>query len=181
MEEDIGEGSVFNNEPRDTQPSVEGLSKRALALWERIQAPWNWYRPRRSTPKAMQELVDAGLVRIAGRVNVVTACYVPVGFQPHKLEVYPGVFAHLSAQLDEAASPQPTDDVERARELALEALEEPFYPDERRNPEVNKAQIDRVAALFLTTLTAARREGAELRALDEAMSDSHPRSPDSAR
>lgn len=83
-------------------------------------------------------------------------------------------------ELFEGAQPAP-DDVERARELALEALEEPFYPDERRNPEVNKAQIDRVAALFLTTLTAARREGAELRALDEAMSDSHPRSPDSAR
>lgn len=42
------------------------------------------------TPKAMQELVNAGLVVVGGRVARVVSAYVPKGTKPLKCEQYPG-------------------------------------------------------------------------------------------
>lgn len=63
------------------------LSKRAAALFERVKNG-DWY-PAYSldTPKAMQELIDAGLVMQTGRVQTIVTCYVPVkGFKPLQFE-----------------------------------------------------------------------------------------------
>lgn len=63
------------------------LSARAEALFKRIHAG-EWYPAWDSnTPKAMQELIDADLVRIGARVQTVVSCYVPLkGFKPFKHE-----------------------------------------------------------------------------------------------
>ena len=67
------------------------LSPRARKLYARVLAgawyPWDGTGKR--TPKAMQELVDAGLVVVGGRVQTVRAAYVPKGTKPYRLERYP--------------------------------------------------------------------------------------------
>lgn len=68
-----------HNEPK--------LSKRAEKLYARLKEG-RWYRAyANDTPAAMKELVDAGLVQIAARVNVSEACFVPTkGFRPMRRE-----------------------------------------------------------------------------------------------
>lgn len=67
---------------------VATLSKRAQKLFHRIKDEGRFYRSFRvDTPKAMTELVEAGLVGESGRVNVVIRCYVPRrGFKPFRME-----------------------------------------------------------------------------------------------
>jgi hypothetical protein len=59
------------------------LSKRAQALLERIECG-EWYKPHGDRlPAAMAELEAAGLVTVAGRVEVISAAYVPTsGYTP---------------------------------------------------------------------------------------------------
>lgn len=65
------------------------MTKRAEKLLARIRRG-AWYPAfDKSTPQAMQELLDGGLVVTAGRVAVVRSCYVPVGFVPAVREVFP--------------------------------------------------------------------------------------------
>lgn len=67
---------------------LEGVSIRARKLYRRLKDEGRFYRAyREDTPKAMAELEAAGLVGISGRVNVITACYVPRrGFKTFKME-----------------------------------------------------------------------------------------------
>lgn len=66
------------------------LSARALRLLERVRAG-RWYPVHGSkVPKAMDELVAAGLVGTAGRAAVLVACYVPKGYRV-RAEVYPPI------------------------------------------------------------------------------------------
>lgn len=64
------------------------LSKRAQRLFDLIRNEHRFYKSyQKDTPKAMQELVLAGLVGEAGRVNVIVRCYVPMkGFKPFRME-----------------------------------------------------------------------------------------------
>lgn len=68
------------------------LSPRAATLWRRVQNDSNWYPALagKTTP-AMQELIDAGLVRMGGRVVKMAAYFVPKGTKPFKLEQFPKV------------------------------------------------------------------------------------------
>lgn len=63
------------------------LSLRAHRLYERIKQG-HWYPAYdERTPAAMQELIDAGLVGVAGRVERIVAAYVPRhGYTPFKTE-----------------------------------------------------------------------------------------------
>lgn len=63
------------DEQCDIWTRVQSLSPRALKVWERVKKG-QWYTD--PTP-SIQELVDAGLVVLQGRVAVVRAAYVPVG------------------------------------------------------------------------------------------------------
>ncbi|RVH56231.1 hypothetical protein CN213_15910 [Sinorhizobium meliloti] len=61
--------------------SAAALSTRAKKLFERVKAgEWYPWTGPGSGPKAMQELVDAELVTVCGRNEMVRACYVPVGY-----------------------------------------------------------------------------------------------------
>lgn len=62
------------------------LSPRAQQLYQRLLNGdfYAAYDPK--TPKAMQELVAAGLVGIGGRVMKVGAFYVPMGTVPYRME-----------------------------------------------------------------------------------------------
>lgn len=65
------------------------LSKAAQKMLTRLrQGAWYPWEPNK-IPKAMQELIDAGLVGSCGRVKSIIRCWVPIGFQPAKQEVYP--------------------------------------------------------------------------------------------
>lgn len=62
------------------------LSIAAVNLLSRLRAG-EWYPAYgKRTPKAMKELLDAGLVGIMGRVKVIEACFVPCGSRPFRLE-----------------------------------------------------------------------------------------------
>lgn len=67
------------------------LSNRAQRLLARVKAG-HWYRPfNPNTPKAMQELVAAGLVSTTGRVVVIELAYVPAdGYTPFVPEKFRG-------------------------------------------------------------------------------------------
>lgn len=72
-----------------------GVSTRARKLLDRLRAGkfypvWDSHGLNRRTPKAMQELIDAGLVGTAGRVCLVVSCYVPDGYTPYIEEKFPG-------------------------------------------------------------------------------------------
>ena len=61
------------------------------------------------TPNSMQELIDAGLVERAGRVETWRACWVPKGFIPATPEIYPqetGVSPEETAE-DQPSPPPP--------------------------------------------------------------------------
>ena len=65
------------------------LSKRAQKMLERLRkGAWYTWDPRK-TPKAMQELAEAGLVDTRGRVASIVRCWVPVGYKPGTPEVFP--------------------------------------------------------------------------------------------
>ena len=65
------------------------LSKRAEKLLERLKSGDFYPCHASDTPKAMQELIDAGLVARAGRVEIIRACYVPAkGYTPYREEVF---------------------------------------------------------------------------------------------
>jgi hypothetical protein len=66
------------------------LSKRAENLLARVRRG-EWYPTfGRHVPKAMRELVDAGMVGTAGRVVTVKSCYVPAeGFIELQRERFP--------------------------------------------------------------------------------------------
>lgn len=70
------------------------ISKAAQKLLARVRNPNRFYRCKYPMPgRCMQELIDAGLVESGGRVNVVVACYVPVGttpFHPEQFPAFPG-------------------------------------------------------------------------------------------
>jgi hypothetical protein len=62
------------------------LSIAAVNLLSRLRAG-EWYPAySKRTPKAMKELLDAGLVGIMGRVKVIESCFVPCGSRPFRLE-----------------------------------------------------------------------------------------------
>lgn len=66
------------------------LSKRAQALLRRVKTPHNYYRTYGAKiPKAMQELIDAGLVKEAARYPLMISCFVPIGFQEATDEKFP--------------------------------------------------------------------------------------------
>jgi hypothetical protein len=56
------------------------LSTRAKKLLERIKAGHFYPAYHPATPKAMEELIAAGLVKRGGRASVYVAAYVPVGY-----------------------------------------------------------------------------------------------------
>lgn len=62
------------------------LSRRAIKLLHRLYEG-QWYRDPPNA--AMQELIDADLVKLMGRVNVVSAAYVPVDTKPLQCERIP--------------------------------------------------------------------------------------------
>lgn len=67
------------------------LSKAAKRVWKNLCAG-KFYQPRAwgtKCPKAMQELVDAGLVVEGGRVQVIGRYYVPIGTKPFTCEKFP--------------------------------------------------------------------------------------------
>jgi hypothetical protein len=65
------------------------LSKRALKLLDRLY-DGHWYPMQYPEPTgAMKELVDAGFVIGAGRVQVISTVYVPKGTTAFKLEKIP--------------------------------------------------------------------------------------------
>jgi hypothetical protein len=65
------------------------LSKNAQKLLARVRAG-AWYEAySEKTPKAMQELIDAELVGMCGRIRQMVLCYVPVGYIPPVEEKYP--------------------------------------------------------------------------------------------
>ncbi len=76
---------------RDKTPEI---SNRAHKLLRRLRAG-HWYPVydnngfNKRTPKAMQELIDAGLVNTSGRVQIIVACYVPKGYIPAEQEIFP--------------------------------------------------------------------------------------------
>jgi hypothetical protein len=59
------------------------LSKRAIKMLHRLYEG-QWYPAfiKGDIPKAMQELIDAGLVTTAGRIQRIVRCYVPKGTKP---------------------------------------------------------------------------------------------------
>lgn len=66
-----------------------GLSKRAEKLLARVGDPGNWYSAHGSrTPKAMQELLDAGLVRRGGRMPIIATYFVPTSYRMTYRERY---------------------------------------------------------------------------------------------
>lgn len=66
------------------------LSDRAKKLLRRIQEG-RWYKAHADdTPKAMQELLDQGLVFVTGRVECVSAAYVAHGHQRFHMDEAPG-------------------------------------------------------------------------------------------
>ncbi len=68
---------------------MTALSKRAEKLWERICDGEFYPAYSEREPKAMRELVDAGLVSVCVRVQTIVACYVPRrGYKPFKQEQY---------------------------------------------------------------------------------------------
>lgn len=65
------------------------LSYRAQLLLDRISNPRNWYPTHSpSTPKAMQELIDAGLVRVGTRMPIAKSYYVPTSYRMSYVERY---------------------------------------------------------------------------------------------
>lgn len=64
------------------------LSKRAAKVLYRMHCG-SWYPWSPKPTRAVQELIDAGLVKEMGRVNVVRLCYVPVATTPFQMEVIP--------------------------------------------------------------------------------------------
>lgn len=87
------------------------LSKRAEALLARIRSG-DFYRvDSATTPKAMAELIDAGLVGRMGRVETIVACYVSKGHLPFTADRAPD-------QLGPASDPWlPIDSAPRDRTL----------------------------------------------------------------
>lgn len=74
-----------------SRPTTKGLSPRAKLLYRRLRQTRQFYRTYApDTPKAMQELVAAGLVRPMMRVAVIQECYVPYDAKPLKFETWRG-------------------------------------------------------------------------------------------
>ncbi|TIV60311.1 hypothetical protein [Mesorhizobium sp.] len=68
--------------------SEANLSKRAAKLLARVRAGKFYFNYDKRTPKAMEELVAAGLVGTAGRAVVLRSCFVPAGYEV-RAERYP--------------------------------------------------------------------------------------------
>ena len=69
---------------------LDRLSSRAQKLYARVSNPRHWYQAYGSrTPAAMQELLDAGLVRRGSRMPVVNTYFVPTGYEMEYRERYP--------------------------------------------------------------------------------------------
>jgi hypothetical protein len=66
------------------------LSKRAEKLLERIRQGYFYRAYANDTPKAMQELLDHGLIRIGGRVQTTVAAYVALNHRPFVMDEAPG-------------------------------------------------------------------------------------------
>ena len=65
------------------------LSKRALKLLNRIEKKYYYYPNTGKQPKAMEELINAGLVVTTSRVMVVQSCHVPAnGYIPYQPEQF---------------------------------------------------------------------------------------------
>lgn len=67
----------------------ENLSKPARKLLARVSSSRYYYRWRPPAGRYMQELIDAGLVVHGGRVNQISAFWMPVGVTPFQMEKYP--------------------------------------------------------------------------------------------
>ncbi len=73
---------------------LAGVSVRAQKLYRRINNDGRFYDAYPAAGqevKAMQELIDARLIQVGGRVARIVSCYVPVrGFKPCVLESWRG-------------------------------------------------------------------------------------------
>lgn len=77
------------NEQDRIDEAVHSLSPRAKACWDRILTG-KWYKPHDAkTPKAIQELVDKGLIRVGGSPMVIAARYMPIFSQMFTPEFIP--------------------------------------------------------------------------------------------
>lgn len=72
--------------PLTKAQKIERLSPAAKRILERLKQG-TWYRTSDpTTPKAMQQLVELGLVEEMFRVKSIVRCYVPKGAVPHCYE-----------------------------------------------------------------------------------------------
>lgn len=69
---------------------LASVSARARKLFTRVRNG-HWYGAHADdTPKAMKELVDAGLVRASPRVAVIATAFVAHNHRPFKIDTAPG-------------------------------------------------------------------------------------------
>jgi len=74
----------------NTRAAEKKLSPAARKLYARIRFG-HWYKPHAPRlPKAMAELIASGLVRRAGRVQVLVAAFVPHDAKDYRSETWPG-------------------------------------------------------------------------------------------
>lgn len=92
-------------------PKQVELSKDAKQLLAKVSDANNWFKAyddKMSAKRkaAMQELVDAGLVGMGGRVVSMILCYVPRGMKPLKQEQYPNArkMMHIDRMYDTDAN-----------------------------------------------------------------------------
>jgi hypothetical protein len=86
---DLGESSLKLDMAAGVMTLNPGVSTRARKLLKRLRAGEFYPMYDKRTPKAMQELVEAGLAHTAGRPIVWQACYVPKGYIPAEHEIFP--------------------------------------------------------------------------------------------
>lgn len=89
-------GATFREQYEDQKRTVQPvtihpeLSARAKALLTRVERGDFYTTQSDRTPKAMQELIDHGLVGTMGRVVELKRCYVALGHTPFVMDKAPG-------------------------------------------------------------------------------------------
>ena len=89
-------GAEFREQYEDQKRAIQTveihpeLSARAVKLLARIKRGDFYSTEANNTPKAMQELIDHGLVGTMGRVEVIRRCYVAQGHTPFVMDKAPG-------------------------------------------------------------------------------------------
>lgn len=84
-------GTLRKRVIRDAIKAVrrDGLSPRARTLLRGLH-DGQWVSTfGKHMPKAMHELLEAGLVRAMGRVKVIESCFVPIGTKGFRCEIIP--------------------------------------------------------------------------------------------